>query len=153
MIPLFAALLLAGAAGAGPVLVSDACGQDTTTSENGSTTRCAVEKIDRRMKSQDVPSELKVRRCVFTLLKRRACALGSGMKLAAVVFSMEVTRSLKTNTASLYCSPNAPSPWARFSPTSVASLGREFCQSVPRAIVASTRNSRSPEGVCSCCWC
>lgn len=74
MIPLLAAILLAGAAGAGPVLVSDACGQDTTTSESGSTTRCAVEKIDRRMKSQDVPSELKVRLCAFTSRKHsRAC--------------------------------------------------------------------------------
>lgn len=59
MIPLLAAILLAGAAGAGPVLVSDACGQDTTAAEDGNT-RCAVEKIDRRMKSQEVPAELKV---------------------------------------------------------------------------------------------
>lgn len=59
MIPLLAAVLLAGAAGAGPVLVSDACGADTTTTESGS--RCRVDKIDKRMKQQRVPAELKVR--------------------------------------------------------------------------------------------
>lgn len=57
MIPLLAAILLAGAAGAGPVLVSDACGADTTTTESS---RCRVEKIDKRMKQQRVPAELKV---------------------------------------------------------------------------------------------
>ena len=48
---------MAGAAGAGPVLVSDACGADTTTTESS---RCRVEKIDKRMKQQRVPAELKV---------------------------------------------------------------------------------------------
>ena len=74
---MLAAILLAGAAGAGPVLVSDACGQDTTIPDSGATTRCEVEKIDRRMKSQDVPAELKVRQglpCVFTSRTRSSCA-------------------------------------------------------------------------------
>lgn len=67
MIPLLAAILLAGAAGAGPVLVSDACGQDTTTAESGNT-RCAVERIEKTMKSQKVPAELKVSEaCVLAL--------------------------------------------------------------------------------------
>ncbi|CAM9753279.1 unnamed protein product [Pylaiella littoralis] len=63
MIPLLAAILLAGAAGAGPVLVSDACGQDTTSASAGegdSTTRCAVENIDRSMRAKSKPAELKV---------------------------------------------------------------------------------------------
>lgn len=62
MVPLLAAILLAGAAGAGPVLVSDACGQDTTTAE-ANTTRCAVENIDRTMKAKAKPAELKVCVC------------------------------------------------------------------------------------------
>lgn len=68
MIPLLAAILLAGAAGAGPVLVSDACGEDTTTAESGGHTRCAVEKIDRAMKARDVPAELKVCTAIFSRL-------------------------------------------------------------------------------------
>lgn len=58
MIPLLAAIVLAGAAGAGPVLVSDACGTDSTESEHN---RCAIEAVDRQMKSRPRPKELKVR--------------------------------------------------------------------------------------------
>eukprot|EP00904_Undaria_pinnatifida_P000701 jgi/Undpi1/10631/HiC_scaffold_29.g13081.m1 len=58
MIPLLAAIVLAGAAGAGPILVSDACGDDTTMdSETG---RCAVEEADRAMRAKKRPRELKV---------------------------------------------------------------------------------------------
>lgn len=65
MVPLLAAILLASAAGAGPVLVSDACGQDTTTTagDNDATTRCAVENIDRSMRAKTKPAELKVSLC------------------------------------------------------------------------------------------
>lgn len=59
MIPLLAAILLAGAAGAGPVLVGDACGNDTTTTDD-TTSRCAVETIERSMKAKPKPAELKV---------------------------------------------------------------------------------------------
>ncbi|CAM9989631.1 unnamed protein product, partial [Ectocarpus sp. 13 AM-2016] len=60
MIPLLAAILLAGAAGAGPVLVSDACGSDTTTNDDLAGGRCAVETVSRNMKSKERPAELKV---------------------------------------------------------------------------------------------
>lgn len=59
MIPLLAAIVLAGAAGAGPVLVSDACGTDTTESEHS---RCAVEEVERKMNARGRPKELKVSR-------------------------------------------------------------------------------------------
>lgn len=59
MIPLLAAILLAGAAGAGPVLVGDACGSDTTASDDR-TSRCAVETVERNMKAKPKPAELKV---------------------------------------------------------------------------------------------
>ena len=58
MIPLLAAIVLAGAAGAGPILVSDACGEDTTT--NSETGRCAVEEVERKMRAKKRPKELKV---------------------------------------------------------------------------------------------
>lgn len=65
MIPLLAAIVLAGAAGAGPILVSDACGDDTTMdSETG---RCAVEEADRAMRAKKRPRELKVRTLISTL--------------------------------------------------------------------------------------
>lgn len=57
MIPLLAAIILAGAAGAGPVLVSDACGNDTTENE---VARCAVDEIETNMKARPRPKELKV---------------------------------------------------------------------------------------------
>ncbi|CAM9276033.1 unnamed protein product [Scytosiphon promiscuus] len=60
MIPLLAAILLAGAAGAGPVLVGDACGSDTTTTSDDATSRCAVETIEQTMKAKSIPAELKV---------------------------------------------------------------------------------------------
>ncbi|CAM9180879.1 unnamed protein product [Ectocarpus sp. 8 AP-2014] len=60
MIPLLAAILLAGAAGAGPVLVSDACGSDTTTNDDLARGRCAVEAVSRNMKAKERPAELKV---------------------------------------------------------------------------------------------
>lgn len=61
MVPLLAAILLAGAAGAGPVLVSDACNDnDTTTTGETVVTRCAVESVDRAMKAKAKPAELKV---------------------------------------------------------------------------------------------
>lgn len=58
MIPLLAAIVLAGAAGAGPILVSDACGEDTTT--DSLTGRCAVEEAERTMRAKKRPKELKV---------------------------------------------------------------------------------------------
>lgn len=58
MIPLVAAIVLAGAAGAGPVLVSDACGTDTTDNVDA---RCAVAEVERVMKTKQRPKELKVR--------------------------------------------------------------------------------------------
>ena len=58
MIPLLAAIVLAGAAGAGPILVSDACGLDTSEADHN---KCAVEAVNRRMKSRPRPKELKVR--------------------------------------------------------------------------------------------
>lgn len=64
MIPLLAAILLAGAAGAGPVLVSDACGSDTTTNDDLARGRCAVETVSRNMKAKERPAELKVRRAI-----------------------------------------------------------------------------------------
>lgn len=57
MIPLVAAIVLAGAAGAGPVLVSDACGGDTT--DNGDT-KCVVAEVERSMGVRPRPKELKV---------------------------------------------------------------------------------------------
>lgn len=57
MIPLVAAIVLAGAAGAGPVLVSDACGGDTTDNVDAN---CAVAEVERIMKARPRPKELKV---------------------------------------------------------------------------------------------
>lgn len=69
MIPLLAAIVLAGAAGAGPVLVSDACGNDSTEVENN---RCAIEAVDKAMKARPRPKELKVRLlvCSFDVWRR-----------------------------------------------------------------------------------
>lgn len=57
MIPLVAAIVLAGAAGAGPVLVSDVCGGDST---DDAQTKCAVAEVERVMRSKQRPRELKV---------------------------------------------------------------------------------------------
>lgn len=57
MIPLVAAIVLAGAAGAGPVLVSDACGGDTTDQAEA---KCAVAEVERVMRTRERPKELKV---------------------------------------------------------------------------------------------
>lgn len=74
MIPLLAAIVLAGAAGAGPVLVSDACGNDTT--DNSRDSRCAMDAVEKKLATRTRPKELKV--CVSYPPRRPPRGVGHG---------------------------------------------------------------------------
>lgn len=84
MIPLLAAIVLAGAAGAGPILVSDACGEDTTT--DSETARCAVEEAERTMRVKKKPKELKVSTTVLPLCLRPSLHLSLSPSVTSAHF-------------------------------------------------------------------